>query len=91
MNEQDLLLAEKLLGDDSKIQLTNYNWNASQKKQLLRNGNVDGFEIAFKRDVQKYSELANSLENVRFVARKRPLYRCFDAWISEWATDGPFS
>jgi len=71
MKEQELLLAEKLLGDDSKIQLTKYPWNASQKKQILRNGNVDGFEIAFKRDVLKYSELANSLENVRFVARKR--------------------
>ena len=70
--EKELILAEeKLLGDNSEIQLTNFPWNAAQRKQLLRKGSVDGFDIMFKREVQKYTELANSLDNVRFIPRKR--------------------
>ena len=71
IKEKELLLAEELLGDNSRIRLTDYPWNASQKKQLLRKGIVDGFDIDFKREVQKYPELANSLDNIRFIPRKR--------------------
>jgi len=74
--EKELAIAEeKLHGDNSKIRLTNYSWNPSQRKQLLRKGSVDGFDIFFKREVQKYPELANSLENVRFLPRKRQSQR----------------
>ena len=74
--EKELILSvEKLLGDNSKIQITNFPWSASQRKQLLRKGSVDGFDIMFKRDVQKYTELANSLDNVRFIPRKRQTQR----------------
>ena len=70
--EKELILAEEtLLGDNSEIQLTNYPWSASQRKQLLRKGSVDGFDIMFKREVQKYTELANSLDNIKFIPRKR--------------------
>ena len=65
----------KIHGDNSNIRLTNYSWNPSQRKQLLRKGSVDGFDIFFKREVQKYPELANSLENVRFLPRKRQSQR----------------
>ena len=74
--EKELLRAEEQLhGDNSNIRLTNYPWNPSQRKQLLRKGTVDGFDIFFKREVQKYPELATSLDNVRFIPRKRQSQR----------------
>ena len=76
LKEKELLIAEEQLhGDNSKIRLTNYPWNPSQRKQLLRKGSVDGFDIFFKREVQKYPELATSLENLRFIPRKRQSLR----------------
>ena len=36
---------------------------------------VDGFDIFFKREAQKYPELATSLDNVRFIPRKRQSQR----------------
>ena len=71
IKEKELLVAEQLLGENSGIQLVNYPWNTSQRQQLMSKGVVEGFDIAFKRDVQQYTELANSLDNIYFVLRKR--------------------
>ena len=76
IREKELLMnEEKLHGDNSNFRLTNYPWNQSQRKQLKRKGMVDGFDIFFKREAQKYPELATSLDNVRFIPRKRQSQR----------------
>ena len=45
-------------------------WDPNQRQQLMHKGNVEGFEVVYKRDAQLYPELANDLENVQFVAKQ---------------------
>ena len=82
VREKELVMMQQKLGGsggssgaNSLIQLTTHSWDSSQRQQLLRKGVVEGFDVAFKRDVQKYPELANSLENIHFILRRRQIQR----------------
>ena len=49
---------------------SSYNWDVIQRQQLMHKGNVDGFEVVYKRDPQTYPELANDLENTQIIVKQ---------------------
>jgi hypothetical protein len=54
-------------------------WDPNQRQQLSHKGGVDGFDVVYKRDPTVYPELANDLDNVRFVAKQStPRRRLFE-------------
>lgn len=42
-------------------------WTNEEKQQLIAQGFVEGVDVEYKVDVEEYPELANDLDNVRFV------------------------
>ena len=55
----------------------NSNWDVTQRQQLMHKGNVDSYEVVYKRDPQTYPELANDLENTQIVLKQPSQKRQF--------------
>ncbi len=52
-------------------QSPNMDWTPEEKRQLQSRGFVDNVEAVFAKDVDEFPELANDIDNVRFVKRRK--------------------
>ncbi len=62
--EKEELAKSRRLSSDSR-------WSMAEARQIQNQGYADGYDVVYVRDVRRNPELANDLDNVRFVKRKK--------------------